>query len=288
MIKPIDRLLVSVDFSDISMQALKQAYELSQKLKAKLFILHVLDLKKFEGHFFSPLDPQLIEKMEKQAELKLSEFTTQANIPLDAVSLHLRTGLASKEITRFAKEQKIQLLLMGSEGKSGLKRFLIGSVAETVIQKAECSLWVIKDGSLIPPQKILILSDLSLTSDSGIHMGIFLSKLFHTPATLVYVFEPLLMPDYNQIYLPDLEMKLKEASEEEFQKKLKENQSPKLKLDGKFKEGLVKNEILNEIKEGDYSLVVLSSRGQGGSLDSLGSIANTLLRHSPIPVVIVK
>jgi universal stress protein A len=142
----IKRILCPVDFSEHSVRAFEYADFLARSHGAKLLLLHVFEhLQGYDHYLILALTPQEIrEKMEKAAKDQLKSFMNEVESHTE-VEAEVREGKAFVEIVRKAKEEDVDLIVMGSHGRSGLQHLLIGSVAEKVTRKARCPVLIVKD-----------------------------------------------------------------------------------------------------------------------------------------------
>lgn len=113
---------------------------------AELLLLHVVEyLQDFEYYQILVFTPQEIaEKMEKQAHEELNKLTKQIK-KIIKVETEVRQGKAFFEIIKTAKEKDMDLIVMGSHGRTGISHMLMGSVAEKVVRKANCPVLIVRD-----------------------------------------------------------------------------------------------------------------------------------------------
>ncbi len=138
------RLLLPYDFSDIGDRRLRETCQhyLSQASRPKIFILHVLSpLSSTDpGNLWQTLPlPVRCEKVTQTFWHKFPELSNQSPLTFQTA-----IGDPGHEIIQFAQTMAIELIIMPSHGRSGLSRFLLGSVAEMVIRGTECPVLVIK------------------------------------------------------------------------------------------------------------------------------------------------
>jgi universal stress protein A len=138
----IRKILVPVDFSLTSLQALGTAIDLARRFGAQLVVLHV-----FEPFYYgSP--PGFVPRPAKLSGL-ISRQRSGAKMQLERLGHRLRqrrvkprtlfkTGAPYEVIVRAAKQQRADLLVIATHGRSGLSRLLIGSVAERIVRAASC------------------------------------------------------------------------------------------------------------------------------------------------------
>ena len=113
---------------------------------AKLLLLHVVEyLQDFEYYQILVFTPQeLAEKMENQAHEELNKLTEQIKKTIKVETV-VRQGKAFVEIIKTAKEKNMDLIVMGSHGRTGISHMLMGSVAEKVVRKAACPVLIVRD-----------------------------------------------------------------------------------------------------------------------------------------------
>ena len=140
MTRPISNILVPTDFSDPSDAALNYGRELARAFGAALHVLHVLDDAEMRGVVGagyigpSPTLPRREHLVEQAVHDRLDDFFDESdrrrlNVHVSAVS-----GQPVGEILRYAQEQKIDLMVMGTHGRTGIAHLLLGSVAEHVLR----------------------------------------------------------------------------------------------------------------------------------------------------------
>jgi universal stress protein A len=144
---PIKKIILATDFSDTSKDASYHALLLAHTYKAELKALHVFDTSAWNvpSHYYvTTAGYKLAENQEeirqrgKDALKKLAE-----SIDLEVETIFTE-GDPGHEIVRVAEELKADLIVLGTHGYSGWKRFTIGSVAELVVKHAPCAVLTIK------------------------------------------------------------------------------------------------------------------------------------------------
>lgn len=140
------RILVPVDFSDHSRQALVHAKSIAASTGARLLLLHVMEPQRHPTYYCS--HPKLLEKVDRRHRVLAAESLKRVNdeakgpdVDVDAYAL---PGHDVQTIVDFAKDQKSDLIVQASHGRTGLKRFLLGSVAEKVVRHAPCPVLTVK------------------------------------------------------------------------------------------------------------------------------------------------
>ncbi len=135
-----ERILVAVDGSAFSTAAVDQAISLGGVCNSQIFLISVVDL--FPEQM--AVAPALVEQMSEEVRQYLDEAKEkieQAKISCETI---VRMGGAPHEfIVQEANDREVDLILMGTHGRTGLKRVLMGSVAQNVIAHAPCPVMVI-------------------------------------------------------------------------------------------------------------------------------------------------
>ncbi|MGD2185114.1 MAG: universal stress protein [Desulfobacterales bacterium] len=135
-----ERILVAVDGSVFADAAVDQAVSLGRICNSEIFAIGVVDLYPEQ----MAVAPALVEKMSEEVRQHLERAKQKfdkADMPCEII---VRMGGQPHEfIVQEAKERKIDLILMGTHGRSGIKRLLMGSVAQNVIGHAPCPVMVV-------------------------------------------------------------------------------------------------------------------------------------------------
>jgi universal stress protein A len=139
------RILVPVDFNVPSRAALNAAADLAQALGASLQVLHVIDLPTdpavvSEGHV--PLPVSYRQAVRAQAKKQLDEWLTTTAAP--GTPAHVIDGAPAEEIVRFVGDHAIDLIVMGTHGKTGISHLFTGSVTERVVRAATCPVMTVR------------------------------------------------------------------------------------------------------------------------------------------------
>ena len=135
----IRRILVPIDFSDHSREALKVAYDLASQTGARTMLLHALEPIYFAGAprgqaYDGPITMEQFRDAE-DAMARLVESESGRKTP---VSGKVVSGSAADEILKTAESSDADLIVMSTHGRSGLSRAILGSVAEKVLRGASC------------------------------------------------------------------------------------------------------------------------------------------------------
>jgi universal stress protein A len=146
----IQTMLVATDFSEASASATAYAFYLARALNARLYIVHVVPeddvrvITAISEHLQSDVTPaSLVDTFYTEADKRLVQLVEDA-LATDLVHERLIvTGQPAAAIMRCAAAKQVQLIIMGTHGRSGITHFLMGSIAERVLREAPCAVLVV-------------------------------------------------------------------------------------------------------------------------------------------------
>lgn len=139
----IQRILVPIDFSEQSHHALREADGLAKANGARLTLLHVhpiVEVAVLDFTYVQP--PEKVAEICDAAEAKMRGWASELATPTTHISVEVATGAPVTEIVEHSGHH--DLVVMATHGRTGMRHFLMGSVAERVVQGAQCSVLVVK------------------------------------------------------------------------------------------------------------------------------------------------
>ncbi len=277
----IKKILVPVDFTETSDEALRKAVEIANRFDAELFILHVLE---FPGYAFSILpelqiDPPAEKEVEEIILRKLNSVRDQIYTDHKiSPTLSISRGNIDREIGIYAEDQGIDLIVMGTHGASGYQEYFVGSNAQRLVTVSEVPVMTLQsDFKKNTFDNILVPLDNSLHSREKFNIAIEFAKIFGSQIHL--------------LGLPDSEEKKDLAK---FQIKI-ESVEAVLNASGiKYQTHIVKGdhvakEALGFAEKHDIDLIVINT-GHESEISGifLGAFAQQIVNHAKIPVVSIK
>jgi universal stress protein A len=145
----VRRVAVPIDFSENSKKAVLYGGEIAKSQKAKLFLFHVinqrlidtmqeLSLKGYREDFLEAMKSMLQDR-----EADLREFTPSETMQDLEIEYSIRKGKPGEEILKFARENKIDMIVMGTQGRTALADVFVGSATRTVVNQAKCPVLVV-------------------------------------------------------------------------------------------------------------------------------------------------
>lgn len=143
----LKRILVATDFSQCSRRALEYGCALAERFNAELHLIHVA--ADFDAAMVVPglgFPPPEVFRREvlDRARAALAELPDAAWCAGKIVARDVRYGSPYPEIVRYAKEQDVDLIVLGTHGRSGLTHVLLGSIAEKIVRTAPCPVLTVR------------------------------------------------------------------------------------------------------------------------------------------------
>ncbi len=273
-------ILVPVDFSKPSENALRVAAKLAQRNNAKIHVLHVIELAEslFGAEQFNVDDEQIIFFM-KLAKKKFSDFLDKDFLKDIETNDLVEVGSATFGIKEAVKDQDIDLIIMGSNGASGLEEVLIGSNTEKVVRHSNVPVLVVKhDIENLDFKTVLFATDFELENVEAYNKAKTFADSFGAKMKLVYVNLP-----GNQFY---------STSEvtNHMRNFLNEVQVP---LNHEniiiYNDYTIEQGVLNAANNENAELIAMPTHGRKGLSHFFnGSIGEDVVNHSDLPVITFK
>ena len=292
----IAHVLCPIDFSEFSRRALDHAAAIARWYKARLTVLYVLPVRPV-----MELPPTAISDVDLQrTRADIEQFIR--HVPRE-IRLETRVEEASsvhEEILRQAGAIGADLLVVGSHGRSGFERLLLGSVTERVVHKALCPTMVVprrapdKDpDEPVQFRRILCPVDFSETSNRALAYAMSLAEETAAHLTVVNVIEvPPELREHSFSEGIDVD-RIRAAAEADCLSRLRQlipdEARKRCTVETAVREGVAYREILKFAAEGDSDLIVMGVHGRG-AIDLLlfGSNTARVTRAAECPVLIVR
>lgn len=298
----IRNILVPIDFSKMSIQAIKTAIRLARQFGATIHLAHV---RQFEcAGFAAPMPPMVPFSLiayeqngEKSIVKELNALACQCSI--SSATCHVLGGApAFDEICRLAQKIPADLVVMPTHGRTGLKHVFFGSTAERVVQHSPCPVLVVREKKrksktrpALIPRTILVPIDFSRCSMAGLQYAIgfaneFDAKIILLHATyLGYVYSS----EGTALYdVRGLQEAAREIAERQMRKLTRSAKFGRVKLQTALTEGSPVHDICDFAKYHEVDLIITSTHGLTGLKHIvMGSVAEHVVRRAPCSVLVV-
>lgn len=268
---PPKKIVVAMDASQPSWAALEAAKKIALKMGSELeavFVEELVPAPEFE--------PALtLMKRDRRGDVERGLAGAMAGFPARQWSLRVATGHPVAELLRRAVSRYAQLLVMGTHGRQGGERFLMGSTAEAVFHRARIPVLAVRAGVRFDPDRLLVPCNLKSYGDEALEYALAFAAVFGSKVAALYV------PGSREWDIDaddDLWGHLETAVGAE----------AALEVDRVVRQGEAREQIAREAKSGRYGLVVLSGHHREQLSDlALGTTAERLLRQLSVPMLVV-
>lgn len=138
------KILIPTDGSETAQHAIEHGIKLAKALDSRVIGLYIVDISAFVGLHAEGIWQNMKELLKEEGNKTLSAFENSAKKAKVKYEAILREGVPSEDIVKVAEERGVDLIVMGTHGRSGLDRFLLGSVTEKVVRSASCPVMVVR------------------------------------------------------------------------------------------------------------------------------------------------
>lgn len=289
-----EHILVPLDGSQLAEQALPLAASIAEAIPAKLTLLRVVP-----QFAILAADPMLYEEMNRLGEEEsLSYLRSKAEdlnlkAPIDIVC---EIGSAADAIIQFAEDHEVDLITMSSHGRSGLNRWVYGSVAERVLRQAPCATSIINARTVreqqLQSRKILVPLDGSPLAERALEPAQWLAEAMGADLHLLRVtssaHQMLETASMREVF-DEIESKEMQEAKAYLKSKCSDRVDSQLKIEIEVTEGAVAEAILDYAANQQIEMIVMSSHGRTGLQRWVyGSVAEKVLRSACCATMIIR
>ncbi|MDD5617044.1 MAG: universal stress protein [Candidatus Methanoperedens sp.] len=138
------RILIATDGSEYTKNSIDYGLELAKNTGAKVHVIYVIDTAAFASIPMDAAWESMYTLLKQEGDEATSQVADKANAEGLEVERNTVEGHPAEEIIKYAEKNSINLIVMGTLGKSGLDRFLLGSVAEKVVRTSKIPVLVVR------------------------------------------------------------------------------------------------------------------------------------------------
>jgi nucleotide-binding universal stress UspA family protein len=297
------KIVVPLDGSPAAECALPLVRTLARRLTLPVTLFGVVDLREISRDVTAADGLLFLDGMVEQESRRMAGYVNKMAESLGAVALTAPSDKGAAEtIVETAAADKNSLIVMATHGRSGLNRFLLGSTAEKVLRASDNPVLLVKatetavgageaaltsivvplDGSELAERVLPAVTELAQKLD----LEVILMRAYAIPYGAYSAGEGF----YDPVHLETLLTMVKQEAFEYLETKVAELQRQGLsKVSFVAKEGLSADEIIKLARETPANLVAMSSHGRSGVKRLvLGSVTETVVRHSGDPVLVLR
>ena len=289
----IERILCPTDFSEFSEKAYDYALSLARHYGSEVLLQHVVRPLTLGYPEYAIPDSvgEFYGELRGHAEEQLREFAKVRTQAGPSTRVIVDEGAATDCILALAKEQAVDLIVMGTHGRRGFERLALGSVTEKVLRKSTCSVLVVrkqahdfvvpaKGGDSILLRKILFCSDFSECSARSLQYALSLAAEYQAELSLLHVLEHAPAPSELQAETERARKRLEEPITAEARSRCK--------IDVIVRVGKPHEEIVRAAQEAQTELVIVGVRGRNAlDLALFGSTTHRVIQLGTWPVLAV-
>ncbi len=303
------KILIPLDGSDLAEKALLHASGLAGRMGLEVVILHVARAGSTES---MPLHRAYVEHAIEMVRVRSAEVQKKSGLRSASEAITVRgevfTGYPADEILRYAGEHDIDLIVMATHGWSGIKRWLLGSVADKVLRASRVPVWLVRAGVTRETDyggrlRVLVPLDGSELAEQVLpHVNALAKQHGAEPVevVLVRVCEPLVPPttttpvgdvslgNWDEIAEEHMVWSRQSAGRylSEVEKRL---EGVGAKVSSDVLEGSSAESIIDYINKKPFDLVVMATHGRSGvSRWAYGSVAERVLLGASCPILLIR
>jgi nucleotide-binding universal stress UspA family protein len=298
----IKTVLVPLDFSRPSFQALKYAIGVAEEFKATIHLAHVQpagELTEIAGAGHLMLNcADAVAFMQD----RLAEVQEKHDVHFWPEHCHAPSGRPYEEICKLARELDADLILLSTRGHSGLKHVIMGSTAERVVRFAPCPVLIPRgkkyeslNADLVggmprfAPHRILVPVDFSDCSFVAVKYAARLARRFKATIRLFHATYPYAeMIAVDRVTLDDAHADMRANAELEMEALKQSKWLDGIACETEIRTGYAVDEICAQTSKNDVDLVVTATHGRTGFKHAvIGSVAERVVRYAECPVISV-
>lgn len=293
MEQPIDSILVPTDGSESASTAAGRAIDFAAAIGADLHVLSVVDVREVEPTLSLPesTDPDELEALyAEDAEAAVESVAGRAIGHLSTrVKTSVEWGIPFRTITDYIEDNGVDLVVMGTHGRTGLGRVLLGSVAEKTLRTSSVPVLLVPKGA--PPtaigeenyENILLPTDGSEGSEKAIDLGVFLATVYDATVHTLYGIDS----DHVTTDAVKIEILggLEDFGRDALEMVRQRARAADVSVAGVVGTGVPEELILEYVRDHGIELIVMGTHGRSGVERYLiGSTTEEVVRHADVPV----
>lgn len=297
----LDHILFPTDFSACADHALTHAVEVADRFDARLHILHIVN--ELDPDWYGITDTQeraveLREQIREEARERLHELAPDSGVDT-TVSLQLSFDVADS-IHEYVDERAIDLVVMGTHGRRGLDRLMLGNIADKIVRHAPCPVMTVREEvpwtaaeEEVAFQDVLAPIDFSQHSREALRASKTFASAYEARLHLLFVAEKRTVPTFSDTGIPgvgvvEMDPEIVDNAERALKELNATVGGPEVQSRCHVREGEVSADIVDVTETRGIDLIVMATRGLTGlNRFLLGSNTERVVRVAPCPVLTI-
>lgn len=279
----IKNIMVPVDFSEPSKKAVNYGLSLASEFESRLVLAHI-----------APFDALQYERAKMQL-LKLIPADYRDRLDFEII---VKAGDIRGELLAAVDEKSIDLVIMGSRGRSYFERMLLGSVTERMLRKLHVPILTVSHldpekeihvPGIVPLHRIVYATDLSEGSELGLEFSIRLARGLEAHLTVVHALQALDIARYGMetaAFMPDYAAEARVQATEKLSKTVALVSDGSVPITTALVNGVPYEAVNRVAEQNDADLIVINLQGKGRLERALlGTTAERVIRTAKVPVL---
>lgn len=290
-----DTILVPTDGSDHAIHAAEHALGLAEAFGAEVDAITVVDVRRAAGPFDAGgVDEAFVERLEAEAEAAIEDVEAAASGPrADHLDTAVLRGHPREAILEYASDRDADLLAMGTHGRTGIDRYVAGSVTEHVVRRAGMPVLAVRATERSPDAEgyddVLVPTDGSESAAVAVRHALEIANAFDARVHALNVVDVGGVAGGPEFAIPPDVLEDAEAAGERATSEIAdEAEDAGLSATTEVRRGAPAREVLDYVEAVDVDLVAMGTAGRTGpSRFLLGSTTERVVRHAEVPVLAV-
>lgn len=288
-----DSILVPTDGSECAARAAEHGAALASAFSASLHVLAVIDTRTAGGPFSDgDLEDEILDRMTADAEETMTAITDAVDIA-EEIQTTIRKGNPVNEICTYRDDNDVDLIAMGTHGRTGVGRYLAGSVTENVVRQADVPVFTVRatkqSRDTAPYDDILVPTDGSASAAAAVEPACEIAAQFDSRVHALNVVNLGDVATGSEYTLPkDLIDTLESQGETETERVATRAREFGAETVTEVVSGFPASEILDYAAENGIDLIAMGTTGRTGlNRFLMGSTTERIIRHADMPVLAV-
>lgn len=297
----INTILHPTDFSPCSKGAFAHAVRMARRHDATLHLLNVAPSLGEDpvrsAYELGAGETSIYKEVEDKAQVLMGQLIDEAGAQDMAITTAHDRGIAPAPVVmEYADDHDVDLIVMGTHGRRGVQRFMLGSVTEEVVREASCSVMTVRsEGETVPApptiDRLLVPVDLSEFTVPLFRAALNMAGTYSASIDLLHVVEPLPFPVplIGAITIHDLVPDPTERSTDQLNRLATSITHPEVDVTTHVEEGHAAKTVVAQADALDADLIMIASHGLSGFEHFLlGSVTSRVVRRAKCPVFVAR